>query len=304
MKKQDTFNIAEVDTLGMKFFNDRVAAGNPEDCREVAAIIMQYSKSMENKRHVKEQVAKMVVQRYGLFGYEVQDFDAGAVNLLNIYSGGNAAKKFDISRDIPIFSELATKFVDENVTLLKYDRLFYLYQSIVNSLELQGDIVELGVYKGGSCKFMCEIFSALRPQSTKQIFAFDTFEGHAHISSHDGARHKLGHFKTDGIESVARYVSNTRALFIQGDASETFPEWIKIGKQISFAHIDMDVYRPTADCLPFVYDRLVRGGSILLDDYGFISCPGAKKATDDFLKTVTATNFHLMSGQMLIIKNH
>src|SRR5688572_31529904 len=42
---------------------------------------------------------------------------------------------------------------------------------------------------------------------------------------------------------------------------------------------DVDVYQPTRDSLEYFYPRLVTGGILVCDDYGW---PGARKAVDDF----------------------
>ena len=49
-------------------------------------------------------------------------------------------------------------------------------------------------------------------------------------------------------------------------------------------HIDVDLYRPTLDCLEYFGPRLELGGIIVLDDYGSPKCPGIKKALDLFLE--------------------
>ena len=64
----------------------------------------------------------------------------------------------------------------------------------------------------------------------------------------------------------------------------------------------MDVYQPTADALPPVYEKLCPNGIILFDDYGFTSCPGVKRAVDDFLAITPALHFHLMTGQLIVCK--
>src|SRR5438876_647734 len=45
--------------------------------------------------------------------------------------------------------------------------------------------------------------------------------------------------------------------------------------KISFAHIDVDIYQSILDSLNFIYPRMISGGFIVFDDYGFPTCPGA-----------------------------
>ena len=51
-------------------------------------------------------------------------------------------------------------------------------------------------------------------------------------------------------------------------------------ERLAFAHIDVDLYRSVLDCIEFAYPRLVAGGLIVFDDYGFPSCARARQAVD------------------------
>jgi hypothetical protein len=69
----------------------------------------------------------------------------------------------------------------------------------------------------------------------------------------------------------------------------------------SFVHLDVDLYQPTHDSLAFFYPRMVTGGIIVCDDYGFDSCPGAKKALDDFFRDKEEI-INVPTGQAFVIK--
>ncbi len=74
-------------------------------------------------------------------------------------------------------------------------------------------------------------------------------------------------------------------FLIEGDVRERFPEFLFANQHIrfSFAHLDMDVYEPTLCVLEILYEKIVKGGIIMFDDYNFVS--GATKAIDEFLLT-------------------
>jgi O-methyltransferase len=73
--------------------------------------------------------------------------------------------------------------------------------------------------------------------------------------------------------------------------------------RFSFVHIDVDLYQPTRDSLAFFYERMLRGGIILCDDYGSIHCPGATRAFDEFLADKPEKHvIQLTTGQGLIVK--
>ena len=72
--------------------------------------------------------------------------------------------------------------------------------------------------------------------------------------------------------------------FIKGDINKTIPKYCKDNEHLKIAllHIDTDVYEPAVTILNNMYDRVVRGGVIMFDDYG--TFPGETKAVDEFIK--------------------
>ena len=72
-------------------------------------------------------------------------------------------------------------------------------------------------------------------------------------------------------------------------------------ERFAFVHIDVDLYQPTRDSLTFFYERMLPGGIVLCDDYGFASCPGALRAMDEFFAGRPETIIHLPTGQGMAI---
>ena len=69
---------------------------------------------------------------------------------------------------------------------------------------------------------------------------------------------------------------------IEGDILKTIPEFLAANrsKKISLLHIDVDVYEPTKIILENLWDKVVKGGILVLDDYGTVE--GETKAVDEF----------------------
>jgi hypothetical protein len=68
--------------------------------------------------------------------------------------------------------------------------------------------------------------------------------------------------------------------FVKGLFQETLP--ITPLSRIAVLHIDGDWYESVKVCLDSLYDKVVPGGIIQLDDYGYWQ--GARKAVDEFLE--------------------
>src|SRR4029078_2650154 len=98
------------------------------------------------------------------------------------------------------------------------------------------------------------------------------------------AEHTVGNeFSVTDAESVARYLESfTTVRMLIGDIRETSAR-MKDEHRFGFVHIDVDVYQIKKVCLEFFVSTMVRGGTIVVDDYGFTTCQGAKRAVDEFL---------------------
>ena len=73
-------------------------------------------------------------------------------------------------------------------------------------------------------------------------------------------------------------------------------------RQFRLVHIDVDIEQTAWDCLSFFYPRSVKGAVFLIDDYGFKSCPGARKAVDSFLGDKPEPLIELTTGQAVFFK--
>lgn len=148
--------------------------------------------------------------------------------------------------------------------------------------DLEGDVVEIGVHQGDSARVICE---SLREAA---VYLYDTFSGMPEDMITSGVD---THRKTDFADTSVRAVQNRlrgidNATFVSG----VFPQSGKVGPAcIKFAHIDVDLYRSTKEALEWCWPRMVSGGVILNDDYLCSSCPGAKKAVDEFVTDHSAS---------------
>ena len=53
-----------------------------------------------------------------------------------------------------------------------------------------------------------------------------------------------------------------------------------LARSCALLHPDLDVYKPSLVILECLYERVVKGGLVLLDDFGTV--PGATRATEEF----------------------
>jgi hypothetical protein len=136
-------------------------------------------------------------------------------------------------------------------------------------------------------------------------FAFDSFDGLPEPREEDRME-KGGHWWSRGaLKSSERNTRSFLARFQVVDIVKgLIPDSLVCAErhQFKLVHIDVDLYEPTWDSLQFFYPRMVSGGVILFDDYGFTSCPGARKATDSFFADKPENVIELATGQAVVTK--
>lgn len=182
--------------------------------------------------------------------------------------------------------------------------LYTLLHFLKESLSLVGDVVECGVWRGGSAKLLRD--TLIEEKSDKQLHLFDSFEGMARVDTAED-RHDVGDFRDTSLDHVRQFVTGSLASdadnvvqFHKGWIPDTFAGLEDM--KICFAHIDLDLYQSILDALTFIYPRLSSRGVIVFDDYGFASCPGARKAVDEFFSDKSETPFVLSTAQAFVIK--
>ncbi|MFZ5915790.1 MAG: TylF/MycF/NovP-related O-methyltransferase [Chloroflexota bacterium] len=184
-------------------------------------------------------------------------------------------------------------------TMTSPERLCALIQAVkyVVQNDIEGDIVECGVWKGGS--MMTVAMTLKRLGSQRDLYLFDTFEGMTKPSDKDvsyrgtSASHKFERLATDddvsdwaraSLQDVTKAMYSTgydpaRIHFIKGKVEETIP--VNAPKLISLLRLDTDWYESTAHELVHLFPRLSHRGVLIIDDYGHWL--GARRAVDEYI---------------------
>jgi len=160
-------------------------------------------------------------------------------------------------------------------SLVDIDRMKSLAEKLESVKDLIGNIIEVGVYKGGTARVLCL-------NTDEKVFLIDTFEGLPQECEFDN-HHKKGEFNNTSIEYVSKKVlydlSNYEIIkqeFPKGDTSKLD------NLKFKFVHLDIDLFESMHNCLEYFYPKMVEGGYMIFDDYGMYTCLGVKKAIDDF----------------------
>ncbi len=187
------------------------------------------------------------------------------------------------------------KRIDKH-TLLDIRRCYILYQLTRHVRCLEGDAPEIGVYRGGTAKLIFVTLSDV----PKTLHLFDTFSGMPDTDCHKDL-HRKGDFSDTSLERVKAFLSDCPNVQLYPGL---FPETAAdiVHRRFCLVHIDVDIYKSVKDCCAFFYDRMTRGGIMIFDDYGFITCPGAKLAVDEFFADKPESPCYLVTGQSIVTK--
>jgi O-methyltransferase len=181
-------------------------------------------------------------------------------------------------------------------TLCTIASCWTLHNMLQHALHVPGDVAELGVFKGGTALLLRKAIDG----HGRALRLFDSFEGMAKADAQLD-RHRQGDFADTSVEGVRAVVGDDAFIdYRKGWIPETFSGLE--ATRYCFSHIDLDLHQSIIDSLEFIYPRTSPGGVIVFDDYGFASCPGARRAVDAFFEDKPERPLALQTGQALAIK--
>jgi O-methyltransferase len=187
-------------------------------------------------------------------------------------------------------------------SLVDVARLYGLWRFMEQAQKLDaGAYLEVGVWRGGSGCLMAHKLQLLNDPS--RLYLCDTFSGVVKAGEMDAQYNGGEHSDTDIaiVEHLAQSMSLDNVRILEGIFPEETADRIE-ESTFRFCHIDVDVYQSGKDVLNWVWDRLVRGGIIVFDDYGFTTCPGITRLVEDVSNDKDKMFIWNASGQSFIIK--
>ena len=171
---------------------------------------------------------------------------------------------------------------------------------VVNS-RIPGDLVECGVWKGGSMMAAARTLIESGDR-TRHLYLFDTFEGMTAPTDEDVsasgesaaelmARSDLAREDAESVWCRAPYdvvrqamdsvgYDDSKIHYVKGRVEDTLPA--SAPREIALLRLDTDWYESTRHEMIHLFPRLSTGGVLILDDYGHWQ--GARRAVDEYLR--------------------
>lgn len=151
-------------------------------------------------------------------------------------------------------------------------RRYILACSAFHAVQLEGDFVECGVFQGSGVKTVMDYLGG--KDFPKTFWAYDTYDYNP-VKGHENELQKEGFFQS----VLERFEGYKQVNLVKGLIPDVFEE--AIPDKIAYLHIDLNNAEAELHSLDYLFDRVVSGGVIVLDDYEWSGIYRAQKQAED-----------------------
>ena len=177
---------------------------------------------------------------------------------------------------------LSVREIAKNYSGMDEFRMFQLWHLMGEAAKLDGgDVIEVGCGHGGSGFVIAT--QARRSGVRDRIYLCDTFDGLVKAGPRDTLKNgeMRGPTRAD-VENLMRQYSVPNVIVLEGIVPDDFALG-HMAITFRFAHIDVDIYQSAKDAFEWLWPRMVKGGIVVLDDYGEADCPGITELVEELL---------------------
>lgn len=184
-----------------------------------------------------------------------------------------------------------TIWPSEGETMIGYKRLTNLTTCVIDTIsnQIEGDLIETGVWKGGACILMRALLKQLNI-SDKKVWLADSFSGlpEPNINEYPQDKDINLHLFSELAISLEEVKANFSKYNLLDDQVKFLKGWFKDTmpnapiEKLSILRLDGDMYESTIDVLFHLYPKLSVGGYCIIDDWGAVEA--CRIAVEDYRK--------------------
>ena len=188
-----------------------------------------------------------------------------------------------------------------NNTRVDEYKAYSLWQMVEQVKHLEGDLLEVGVWRGGSGCLLA--YKCQQEKVDAKVYLCDTYEGVVKAGDKDyfWTGGEVSDTSVERVEKLLRQFSLENFQVLKGMFPEDTGHHLT-SKKFRMCHIDVDVYQSAKDTLNWVWGKLEVGGVIVFDDYGHIQCDGITELVQEESKKADRFVIHNLAGHAIIIK--
>jgi O-methyltransferase len=189
-----------------------------------------------------------------------------------------------------------------NNTLVDIFRCWELWQLVGQTTKLSGSLIEVGVWRGGTGALIAS--AAKQNGIATPLYLCDTFQGVVKSGIHDSAYKGGEHADTSipTVEALMKSLGLTNYRIVEGIFPDATSHLIPASERFRLCHIDVDVYESARDIVDWLWSRVVLGGLVVYDDYGFEVCPGITRLVNEQMGMSDRLVFHNLNGHAIVMK--
>jgi O-methyltransferase len=186
-------------------------------------------------------------------------------------------------------------------TLVDIYRAYELYQLVRESRAIPGDVLEVGVWRGGTGAVLAAAANRWRPDA--KIWLCDTFQGVVKTGQFDVSYRGGEHADATraDVDSLVSALALRNVAILEGvfpdDSGRLIAE-----RRISFCHVDVDAYQSAVDVVRWVAARMERGGMLVFDDYGFSTCKGITRCVNELREAGDWLFIHNLNKHAILVR--
>lgn len=160
----------------------------------------------------------------------------------------------------PDFIDAFSPYREDATLRARIWRIYTLCWAAKSCLRLAGDFVDIGCYDGRTVDVMAR-YCGFRAVEDKTWWLYDMFD------NPPAEARKVGHgpLLFEQVRRMFEPCGNFRV--IKGAVPDSFAQGLP--ERIAFAQIDLNVAAPELAALEIVYERMLPGGMVVFDDFGF-----------------------------------
>jgi O-methyltransferase len=190
----------------------------------------------------------------------------------------------------------------EKATFVDIYRCYELWMLVEQAAKLPGHLIEVGVWRGGTGALIARKAALCGIRET--VYLCDTFAGIVKSGANDPV------FRNGDLANTSQHYVETLLLerlqlqnvcILPGVFPDESGQPLE-DKQFRLCHMDVDVYHSAKDITEWIWERMVVGGMIIYDDYGFIGCAGITMLIEEQAHFADRLVLRNMSGQAIVIK--
>jgi len=182
----------------------------------------------------------------------------------------------------------------ESNNLDRLQKIFTRYDFFKKTINVPGDIVECGVFKGTGQIYWLKLLRIYDEYSMKKVVGFDTFQSFPKsILKYEKKQAKKflkeSSYKGVSLKDINNKIKKIglekRSELVKGDIIKTSSHYVKKnrGFRISLLNLDLDTYEGTKAALENFYPLVSKNGIIIFDEYGKRGW-GETDAVDEFFR--------------------